>query len=175
MIKTLGFALLTCATIGSVAHSQQLGASRVAFTLETAATSAPVARVPRVAPRDSVPSDGNMVAAGLLAGAAGLFGGAAIGYSMERCEPDEWFCGLAGALIGGTVGSTVMVPFGVHLAGGHASYGTQLGVSLLVAAGSVALAPVTAGISLLAMPVAQIVTSMDLEHRAAARNRGAGR
>jgi hypothetical protein len=175
VLKSLGIALLTAAATSGVAQSQQLSASQVAFRHEMPSTTAPAASLPRVASRDSEPSTGGMVAAGILAGAAGLFGGGALGYAMESCGQDEWFCGLAGALIGGTIGSTVMVPLGVHRVGGHANYGAQLGVSLLVAVGSVVAAPITGGISLLVMPVAQIFTSIDMEHRAAARHRGAAR
>lgn len=164
-------AILFCA---NQLAAQQRRTAQTAFRRDVAPSGTTAPQVGHLARGASVPHDGKMLAAGVMSGVVGLVAGAAIGYKAEtlldECECDVWFCGLAGALIGGTIGMSVMVPVGVHAVSGHASYGRQLGMSLLLAAGSVLAAPVTSGVSMLVMPVAQLVTSMTLEHRAAARS-----
>jgi len=48
-----------------------------------------------------------------------------------------------------------------------------IGGSRAHAAGSWVIAPVTSGVSVVIMPVTQLVATMGMEHRAAARNWGA--
>jgi hypothetical protein len=65
-------------------------------------------------------SDAKMATYGLLTGAAGfLVGGlvgAAMGVGNDADDDDSWVQSLAGAVVGGTVGESLMLPIGVHIA-----------------------------------------------------------
>src|SRR5690606_11432912 len=61
--------------------------------------------------------DLSLAMGGLLAGTTGLVLGAYAGAALEQstgCAGD--WCGLGGGLVGAALGSTLMVPIGVHLA-----------------------------------------------------------
>lgn len=108
-----------------------------------------------------------MLAAGAGAGLVGIVGGAYIGASLEQCGPDEWFCGLAGGIIGGVAGSTIMIPLGVHLASRrHSSFAAKLGASALVFGASALLAYPTQGVSILVMPLGQLIATVAVEDKA---------
>jgi hypothetical protein len=160
------FALLTAAPL----DAQRLAESRVGLARPDSAAAA----VPGYAQVPEPASDVMMVGSAIAAGAAGLLVGGAVGAKLERCGPDEWFCGLAGALIGGTVGVTVGIPIGVQAVGRQGHLGKKVGTSTLIVLGGLALAPVTSGISLLAVPPLQVVFSVREEKRAESRRSGGG-
>jgi hypothetical protein len=112
---------------------------------------------------------GQMLVTGIVAAAVGIVGGAYIGYQMAECVSDEWFCGFAEGATGALVGSTVMIPVGVHLVSGHSPFLTKLGTSVIVMGTAAALGLVTNGIALILMPPAQIIATMRVEELAARR------
>jgi hypothetical protein len=59
-----------------------------------------------------------MAAYGLLIGAAGLLVGGVVGAALsgDRDDSDSWVESLQGAVIGSTIGESLMLPVGVHLA-----------------------------------------------------------
>ncbi|HEY0304340.1 MAG TPA: hypothetical protein VGC44_05170 [Longimicrobiales bacterium] len=59
-----------------------------------------------------------MAAYGLLTGAAGFLVGGLVGAALsgDRDDSDSWVEALEGAVIGGTIGESLMMPVGVHLA-----------------------------------------------------------
>lgn len=59
-----------------------------------------------------------MAAYGLLTGAAGFLVGGLVGAALsgDRDDADSWVEALEGAVIGGTIGESLMMPVGVHLA-----------------------------------------------------------
>lgn len=62
-----------------------------------------------------------LAAAGVVGGAAGLLAGGALGADLTcaGAEPVDDLCFLPGAFLGGTVGMSLGVPTGVHLANGR--------------------------------------------------------
>ena len=85
-------------------------------------------------------------------------------------EPGD-FCGLGGAILGAVAGEVLMLPAGIHVASANTSYGQKLLISSAVMLGGMVLAPVTAGISLLAIPPVQLGMLMAAENRAPERAR----
>lgn len=63
-------------------------------------------------------SSAKMAVYGLLTGAAGFVVGGLVGAALvgERADTDNWVSALQGAIVGGTVGESLMLPVGVHLA-----------------------------------------------------------
>lgn len=123
----------------------------------------------RVAQSDSVDPVAAMLVSGLALGAVGMFGGGYLGYQIETAGGcgDAFFCGLAGAILGGLIGESVGMATGIHLAGGSRnSFAGDLGVALGIAALGTIAAPVTYGISLLAVPVVQLVVGTHRENKA---------
>jgi hypothetical protein len=107
-----------------------------------------------------------LVGGGVVGGVAGLFAGAVVGAKLSEqnnCED----CGLEGAVYGAIAGWSVGIPMGVHMVnGGRGSYGRSLLASLGI--GTVGLAAAFAtnsGAVLLLVPVAQIVTSVQIERK----------
>lgn len=108
------------------------------------------------------------VLGGVLGGAAGLFGGGFIGYTLDTsvsgCE-GEMFCGLGGALLGAWIGETIGLPLGVHL--GNKRRG-NFGLSLLANAGVTTLGVLLVGATeveemLLPISVVQLAVSVSIE------------
>ena len=112
-----------------------------------------------------------LTGAGLLGGAIGLVGGAYLGALIAHDgDCAECLEELGGALVGGTAGEALLLPLGVHLANGsRGSYWTAALVSAgLAAAGVVTMKaahwdPPTVPIVLVAVPVAQLATSIAIE------------
>lgn len=111
-----------------------------------------------------------LVLAGLAGGTmgffSGLFIGGAIGGGNRICGDDA--CGLEEAAYGAVIGETVGLPLAVHLA--NHSRGS-LGLSLLASAGisAVGLLAIDAsndGAPLIAVPIAQLISSILIERRA---------
>jgi hypothetical protein len=121
-------------------------------------------------------SDATLALGGIVGGGAGLIGGGLLGYGLETgvagCEGDEW-CGFAGTVFGAMIGEAVMLPLGVHLANrSRGSYAPGLGMSLVVGLAGLTLAGATGGAAPLmvpAIPIAQLLTSIAVERRTAAR------
>ena len=109
---------------------------------------------------------GSMAFTGAVFAAGGIFAGAVIGVKTA-CggNSDDW-CELGGGLIGATIGEVVMLPMGVHIAGGKVSYGRKLAVSSGVMLGGLLLAPLTGGVSLLMVPPVQLMMTVNMENRA---------
>ncbi|HET9452819.1 MAG TPA: hypothetical protein VFO66_00945 [Gemmatimonadaceae bacterium] len=109
---------------------------------------------------------GSMAFTGAVFAAGGIFAGAVIG-AKTACggNSDSW-CELGGGLIGATIGEVVMLPMGVHIAGGKVSYGRKLAVSSGVMLGGLLLAPLTGGVSLLMVPPVQLMMTVNMENRA---------
>jgi hypothetical protein len=63
-------------------------------------------------------SSAKMAAYGLLTGAAGFVVGGLLGAALvgEYDSSDSWVGALQGAIVGGTIGESLMLPVGVHLA-----------------------------------------------------------
>jgi hypothetical protein len=117
----------------------------------------------------SVPA---MAAGGLVGGALGLvvFGYMGALIADNQADSGEDLAALGGFVVGGTIGEALMVPLGVHLVNRRrGNYGTAALVSLGIAAGGVALALATEdqaplpGVILVAIPIAQIASSIAIE------------
>jgi len=113
------------------------------------------------------PNDGAMILGGLVGGAIGVFGGGYLGASLNCNSNYDDFCGLEGALWGAAAGVSTLLPLGVHAAnGGRGKYGSSLGVSLAIGALGMGIAYSTNdAVPLLFVPVAQLISSVAIEHR----------
>lgn len=173
-LPLLAAALLALATV-SPASTQRAAPPLSALKVPVPAL-APAAYQPAL-PQNGPRMDGTgMAFAGLVGGAAGLFGGALLGYVVDTgltdCAGEEW-CGFRGVLLGGVVGEVMMLPLGVHLANrGRGNYGSGVAATalvgvggLLVAAGMGDVVPATA----LLVPAAQLVAAVTVEKSTARR------
>lgn len=116
-------------------------------------------------------SEAKMAAYGALTGAAGLLLGGLVGAALsgDRDEADSWVEALQAAVIGGTVGESLMLPVGVHLAN------DRQGDLLLSMPASLAIGVAGAALArnvdskkknlplLILTPVAQLVASIAIE------------
>src|SRR5688572_20486113 len=114
----------------------------------------------------------NMIAGGLVGGALGLlvFGYAGALIADNQADTGEDLAALGGFVVGASIGEALMMPLGVHLVNHRrGNYGTAALVSVAIAAGGLALAFATEdqsplpGIILVAIPIAQIATSVAIE------------
>lgn len=113
------------------------------------------------------------VAAGLLAGAIGFFGGGFVGASIDKASSsgyEEWD-GLVGFVIGAPIGESLLLPVGVHLANGRRG---NLPLSVLASLGitgaGIAMAASTGEAKILvAIPIAQLLACTAIE-RSTSRN-----
>jgi hypothetical protein len=127
------------------------------------------------APADTNRDAIRLVMGGLGLGVVGVFVGGYAGAKLEQnsgCGYDD-YCGLAGALLGATVGETILMPAGVHLANGErGSYLLAVGAAGLVATSAwvIALGSNDAA-PLLAIPVGQLITAAVIELHTGARPR----
>ena len=114
-------------------------------------------------PRPAGPADRGMMA---LAGAGGLVAGAlAGGYVGVEIDGDTGLDAGEGAVIGGLIGTSLLVPTAVHLAnGGRGNLGRSLLASVLAGGAMLGLGAATeSGEILLAAPFVQLVTSLLIE------------
>ena len=116
--------------------------------------------------RSPDPNTGGMVLGGLLLGAGGLFAGALLGDRMQSYPCED--C-IEGAFYGALVGESLAIPLGVHLGDRRqgqagAALAASLGIGLL---GLGAAAATDEWRLLLAIPVAQIASSIAIERRTA--------
>ncbi|MCI0695062.1 zinc ribbon domain-containing protein [candidate division KSB1 bacterium] len=113
------------------------------------------------------------MAAGLLAGTIGFFGGGLVGAKIDQASSDgyeEWD-GLYGFVVGAPIGESLLLPVGVHLANGRrgnlplavlASVGIAgTGIAMAASAGDAKI--------LVAIPIAQLLACTAIE-RSTSRN-----
>lgn len=146
--------------------AQRLEHGRVAMSHSTQPGSES-AYVPPAAVTATNASTGSMIVGGVIGGALGLFAGVAVGVAAENCahSPNEW-CGLGGGLLGGLIGEAIGVPVGVNFAaGGKGTLGRSAVISLGVSTIGLMTAVPTYGLSVLAIPPFQILTSIKTERR----------
>lgn len=126
----------------------------------------PPARLTSTAPRPSDSNTGGMVLGGLLLGAGGLFAGALVGDRFQSFPCED--C-IEGAFYGALAGESLAIPLGVHLANRRqGSVGAALAASFAIGALGVGAATVTGDWTLmLAVPIAQIASSIAIERRTA--------
>lgn len=109
---------------------------------------------------------------GAMGGLTGLIAGGFLGARIELAGgcSGEW-CGFSGGLLGAAIGSSVMIPVGVHVANdGRGDLSQSVGASGLALAGGVALALLTQDEKpLLLIPLAQIIGSVAMERRSSRR------
>jgi hypothetical protein len=116
-------------------------------------------------------SEAKMAAYGALTGAAGLLLGGLVGAALsgDRDEADSWVNALEGAVIGGTVGESLMLPVGVHLANDReGDLLLSMPASLAIGVAGAALArnidSKTKNLPILILtPLAQLVASIAIE------------
>lgn len=116
-------------------------------------------------------SNAKMATYGLLTGAAGLLLGGLVGAALsgDREDADSWVDALEGAVIGGTVGESLMLPVGVHLANDRRgdlllSMPASLVIGVAGAAFARNVSSKTKNLPILILtPVAQLVASIAIE------------
>lgn len=116
-------------------------------------------------------SDAKMAAYGLLTGAAGFLVGGLVGAALsgEREDADSWVDALEGAVIGSTIGESLMLPVGVHLANDRQgdllwSMPASLAIGVAGAAFARNFSSKKKSLPILILtPVAQIVASIAIE------------
>jgi hypothetical protein len=111
------------------------------------------------------PDELGMGLGGLLTGIAGLVIGGYAGAAIDRANGCSEWCGLEGGIVGATVGSTVMIPVGVHLANGQrGSFARGVAWSAIAAAAGWGLTLASDNATpLLLLPFAQIVAAVSAE------------
>lgn len=131
-------------------------------SLEAEARTLPTLAEPRPAP--------TLALGGLLGGAAGFVGGFYVGALLADGDEANDLDFLSGGVAGATIGEGLLLPLGVHIANDRqGSYLTSAAASLgIAAAGLLALEaahydPPAAPIVLVAVPIAQLVTSIAIE------------
>jgi hypothetical protein len=119
---------------------------------------------------DSTPGRDDLTLAfgGVIGAIGGLLAGGFIGARIELAGgcSGEW-CGFSGGLLGAAIGSTVMIPVGVHFSNDERGDLEQvLGASGFALAGGIAFALVTQDATpLLLIPMAQIISAVAVEKR----------
>jgi hypothetical protein len=108
-----------------------------------------------------------LVAAGLLAGTVGFFGGGFVGAAIDQASSDvyeEWD-GLYGFIIGAPIGESLLLPVGVHLANGRrGNLPFALLASIGIAGTGIALAAAAEDAKILvAIPIAQLLACTAIE------------
>jgi hypothetical protein len=167
LLVTVGASLLASAE----AHAQLHVSS---FPIETATSSPYPSALLHEQANAAIP---RLVAGGVVGGIAGFF---LFGYAgaviADTPDSNEGFDELAGFVVGATIGESLGIPVGVHLANRRegkvlpailASLGIgAAGLALaLVAEGSGPLPAVILGVT----PIAQFVSSIHIEHATAGR------
>ncbi|HET9986345.1 MAG TPA: hypothetical protein VFQ38_22395 [Longimicrobiales bacterium] len=155
--------------------------ARVSTGLSPAAAAMPAAAMPAAAspgaPADRRASVPGLVAAGILGGGVGLFGGAFLGawggnFSCEDTgNPDECEAPvILGAVFGGVAGEALLLPMAEWLAGGRRGpLGKELLASVGLAGAGLALLAAThfdepaAPVILVTVPLAQLAAVTALE------------
>jgi hypothetical protein len=115
-----------------------------------------------------------LVTFGLLGGGIGLVAGGLLGAVIGNDEDDSehgWIDALRGSVIGGTIGESIGLAGGVHLAN-HRQGSFSLGALASLAIGGVGAAlvvenqdPPAAPIILVATPIAQLIATILIERK----------
>ena len=163
-MKTAPIAL-SLLVLASVAQAQRVADTRFGAVFPAAVTEAVASPVAMPSAR-SGRSNGSMVTTGTIFAIAGLFGGAYTGVAIECGNDGRAHCGGGGALLGALAGEVMMLPMGIHHVSNASSYPDKLKLSWAVMLGGMILAPVTAGLSLLAIPPVQLAMIVRAENRA---------
>ena len=168
-MQPIQFAMLGIVMLTSAVEAQQIDRARTGFA---AAATVDMGPVQLAVGDEGATTVGQMLASGTFAAVVGIVGGAYAGYKVEEphCGDDAFFCGLAGGIIGAAVGSTVLIPSGIHVVSQHSSFAAKLGMSALMLAGAAATAVPTHGVGALLMPPAQIIATVWIENRTARRH-----
>lgn len=134
--------LLGLLLAGAVAPCE---AQRLTTRFPRPAAQAPISPRARVV-ADSVDRSGAKILGALIGGAVGLYGGALLGARIEQEANDNCYddCGLAGALLGGMIGESLLLGAGIQIADPDRTRTTRrlLGPPLIMGA-AVALAAST--------------------------------
>lgn len=164
----------TLALVIALLAAPRPAAGRQLVRLEDAAVR-PLAPFP--AWQESAARSTPLVVAGIMGAVVGFFGGAFIGYNLERsyfpCGCDD--PGLAGLIFGAAAGPAIAVPTAVHLAnGGRGSFKRSLGASALIGGLGVLglFATSSSGTGLLFLfgpPLVEIAASVAIERSSSAR------
>ena len=112
-----------------------------------------------------------MAAYGLLTGAGGFLVGALVGAALsgETDDEDSWVKSLQGAVVGGTIGESLMVPVGVHLGNdrrGDLHWSMPASLAIGVAGAAIGRNLESTGKAwpvLILTPIAQIAASIAIE------------
>lgn len=166
---TTRIALLLCLSLATDLRAQRVSDAVVGY-----ADTPPAAQVSPAPAATSVglrrePSTTAMIITGTLFAAGGAMAGAVAGESLERCEPGEEFCGVAGAVLGGIAGEILMLPIGVHVTSDQSSLGAKIRASWAATLAGAVLAGPTRGVSVLLIPPAQLFATILVEKRAIRR------
>lgn len=162
---------LACFLCAALLAPTPAAAQRLALPLPSSPAPALLARAPVPAGPPSRPDTNRdairLVMGGLGLGVVGVFVGGYAGAKIEEnggCAGDD-LCGLAGAFVGATVGETLLLPAGVHLANdARGNYALALGAASLVGVTSwVVTIATNNGIFLLAIPVGQLIAAALVE------------
>jgi hypothetical protein len=167
LMKTPTVVLSLLLLLASAADAQRVVDTRVPPVVPAPLTN-PVVELPALPPVRGE-RNGAMVTTGTVFAIAGLFGGAYAGAAMSCGSDGEDYCGIGGGLLGALAGEVLMLPMGMHHASSKSSYGKKLSISAATMLGGMILAPVTAGVSLLAIPPVQMAMIMRAENRALER------
>jgi hypothetical protein len=161
MHRSIVFTLACFSLTGGKLHAQRLAEPRFRAAIPAPALS--VNAFPAIAPRRAHPA--LLLLGGVLGGAAGVLGGAAIG--VKATQDDCENCFFNGLVYGSVAGGSALLPLGVHLANGRrGSYGTSLLASLAIGAAGLGTALATnEGGVMIAVPVLQLVSSVVIERR----------
>ncbi|MGH7455675.1 MAG: hypothetical protein ACRENG_30245, partial [bacterium] len=113
------------------------------------------------------------IAAGLMAGTIGFFGGALVGYEIDKITSNyegEWD-GINGLIIGAPIGESLLLPVGVHQANGRrGNLPLAVLASIGIAGTGIALAASADNAKILvAIPIAQLLACSAIE-RSTSRN-----
>lgn len=117
---------------------------------------------------------GAMWRGGFLGWTGGFLGGGILGcwIEVESTETSNEYEGVAGFLLGGLTGATLLTPVLAHRLGGREGHlGVGLAASVLAGALGVALLAASDGKLLLVVPVGQIWASVSAEKETAERRR----
>lgn len=119
------------------------------------------------------PGEMGLAFAGLLGAGVGVLGGGFVGARLEQAAVGRCYdyCGLAGFVVGATLGTTIAVPVTVHAANGRrGDLSRALGWSGFVAAAGWGLGLMLDDATpVLLIPAAQVIVSVGIETRTGRR------
>lgn len=163
-------ALVVLTLVGGLGSSRLAGQGLSQARLGASTPARIVDRVPSAPREPGQARSTSMAFGGTVGGVTGFMAGALVASGLSRNCGGE-FCGLGAAFMGGLIGETLAIPLGVHLANrSQGNFGTALAGSVVSGAAALLLLDATdEGTFVLAIPLAQIVTSVLIEGRTMAR------